>query len=438
MFEKVIDLHNLRENCKNKYYNERRSLIKAFIKKYKKEFPELCRYLYYVEYTYCKDIKRRKYKKSNTYIKDRLISYGVLYRGIPCKNCGKQSIVLSIPRMGILSAPLHTYCSVECRRAYSSKLGVRALSNLPLEKKREITRKMKQTMLKRYGATGTLGSKILYKKFQKTLQERYGVDFCSQNEDIKNRAALTFKKRYCKGSNDREQMLAKRRKTCLEKYGTEIPSHNKEIKKRISEGLKNRSKEEKLLTAEKTRNTNLKRYGVTNYNKLESAKENLRAKTLKRRSEGNINFGKSKIYYIGDRPIECQSKNEYEFAKWLVISNGYDVNNIISQYDPEYNDFIFNDIKTFPDFYLKDKDIYVEVKSPYTFFGTSKKWKYSEKLLRGLKEKAKRSNVGDTIVRWVVCNKLPNHIWHFAVLPKNWWEYPLEYFIKTFEKKKII
>ena len=440
MFEKLIDLHNLREKCNKANYTEKQELILQFIKKYKNEFKELCRYLFYIEYLYCKNPKRRLYKKSKQYQKDRQIAYDILYWGFPCKNCGKQAKAFYIPKSkNLLKTPLYPYCSIECKRAYSAHAGTEGLKQLSEEEKKRIKEKAIQTMLKRYGVRGTLANKQLAEKVRKTMKERYGVENCTQNKKIKQKGTDTFKKNYSLGSEARKEMLAKRRKACLERYGTEIPGQNKEIKKRIIENLKNRSQEDKRKTLEKRRKTCLAKYGVSNYSKLDSARKNLREKILKRRVEGNISFARSKIYTIAGKEIECQSKNEYEFAKWLVITKGYDRKNIISQYDPEYDDFIFEKIKTFPAFYLKDKDIYIEVKSPYTFFGTSIETEYSEEKLKKIKEKAKRANINTgVIVRWVVCNKLPNHIWHFVLLPKNWWEYSLEYFVQLFKEKKIL
>lgn len=78
------------------------------------------------------------------------------------------------------------------------------------------------------------------------------------------------------------------------------------------------------------------------------------------------------FYTLAKKEYEVQSINEQKFAEWPIYQKNYSPNDLIGQYESEYNDFIYNSIKTFPDFWIKSKNIYIEVKSVFTFFNMYK------------------------------------------------------------------
>lgn len=100
-------------------------------------------------------------------------------------------------------------------------------------------------LLKEYGIIKSKEDRIEQAKIQraKTNIERYGVEYCIHNEEMRE----------------------KQKRTCLERYGVENPSYNQTIKDKI--GLKNSLNAKERMR--KTKLTNLKKYGVESYTQTE-------------------------------------------------------------------------------------------------------------------------------------------------------------------------
>ena len=73
-----------------------------------------------------------------------------------------------------------------------------------------------------------------------------------------------------------QEKIDKMKKTNLERYGTEVATKNNVIKKKVSEGLQERYKIDKESINNQRKQTNLEKYGVDNYFKLQEFKEDLR------------------------------------------------------------------------------------------------------------------------------------------------------------------
>lgn len=114
------------------------------------------------------------------------------------------------------------------------------------------------TLLKKYGIEKSKKDKIEQAKIQrvKTNLERYGVEYCGQNEKMKE----------------------KMKKTNLEKYGVENPSYCKEIKEKIGKKNKLNAKERII----KTKQTCLEKYGVESYTKTLEFKKRFKQTCLEK------------------------------------------------------------------------------------------------------------------------------------------------------------
>lgn len=103
-------------------------------------------------------------------------------------------------------------------------------------------KKFEETMQEKYGATSTLASEELKEKVKATVQEKYNVDNVFQSEEIKEKI----------------------KRTNLEKYGVENPQQNKEIKKKSVETYNQNF--EKIDAKRKA--TMMEKYGVLNINQI--------------------------------------------------------------------------------------------------------------------------------------------------------------------------
>ena len=135
------------------------------------------------------------------------------------------------------------------------------------DRRSEYMRKRKQTLLERYGAENYVN----LDKMRETNLKKYGVEIVSQNEKIKEKNKLKLKERNYdevlkkrketlleKYGNENYFNMEKMKETNLKKYGVEFISQNKEIREKISKTLKQNYR----CDFDKVRKTMVERYGV--------------------------------------------------------------------------------------------------------------------------------------------------------------------------------
>lgn len=239
------------------------------------------------------------------------------------------------------------------------KYGVTASFNIPHvrenmikshhKNRNEITKKIRNTCMKRYGVINGGGSKQSLEKIRNTCLERYGVtsSFLIPNvkekiQQIKlerwgdkhftniNKAKKTFLKRYGFENPAQSDIIkSKIKKTCLEKYGVDHPW------KIIDIHNKCHSKESK----EKIKSTCLERYGVDCIQKTQMWKDHVNATKRK----NNI-FNSSK----------------YEDNIFTALNEKF--NDIKRQYKTK--EYPFN-----CDFYIPKLNLYIECNFHWTHGG---------------------------------------------------------------------
>lgn len=119
-------------------------------------------------------------------------------------------------------------------------------------KKKKWIENRKKTMVKKYGVDHNWKGD-LRDSFKKTMVEKYGVDHPMKSKEISEKRIQTCIKKF--GTSDMFS-LEKTKKTNLSRWGTETVMKNEEIKNRVSSGMKrtkNRKTQEKL----KSHNINL-------------------------------------------------------------------------------------------------------------------------------------------------------------------------------------
>ena len=212
--------------------------------------------------------------------------------------------------------------------------------------------KSKNTNMERYGDMNYNNRD----KFKSTNIERYGVDSYSKTNEFKNKVKETSLERYGVDNYSKtNEFKNKVKETSLERYGVDSPNKSeyvKEIKKSsmmkkygyISNSMTKESKD-------KLRKTNLERYGVEYPMQVLEFSEKQQKKSKK------ILYYNENIYY--------QSSYEKDFLDYVSDINI--LTKVTRGPTIKYNNGI-SEKTHYPDFYIDDYNLIVEIKSDYYYY----------------------------------------------------------------------
>lgn len=186
-----------------------------------------------------------------------------------CPICGKK-----VKYRGLLNKMYNSHCSVSCsmldpkvqtktKQTCLEKYGVEYSGQSKQKKEKSI-----KTWIMKYGVDNPRKAKFvkekIYKYFQnknriktiiqkrkQTCLEKYGVEYSSQDENIKN----------------------KTKQTCLEKYGVEYSWQNENVKNKIKKTCLEKYGVEHFNNLQKRKQTCLEKYGVSSWSKTKDFKE---------------------------------------------------------------------------------------------------------------------------------------------------------------------
>lgn len=204
--------------------------------------------------------------------------------------------------------------------------------------------KSNETKRKKYGQK----MEIIVERQKSTTMEKYGVENISQLSEVKLKKKATCLKNYNVDVPFRSDDIKDRiKQTNLEKYGHPCPLQNKFIK---AKSLK----------------TCLEKYGVENVFQSDEIKEKIKLKLIEK--------------YGVDHPMRCenifykQMKSSFRIKEFegvfyqgtyeldfLTLSN---LLNLELEKGPKIN---YLERIYYPDFFLKEKNLIIEIKSTYTF-----------------------------------------------------------------------
>ena len=174
--------------------------------------------------------------------------------------------------------------------------------------------KNKQTNLKRYGFECVLNNKLIRNKIEKTCLERYGGISPFASKEVQTKISQTL----------------------FDNYGCTSPIYSEEVK-------------------DKMKKTNLKKYGVEhNMHNQESFEKNQTSAFLLKKHE--LTGLKYRGSYEKDF-LDCCFKNN------IKVENAKSIKYSFIQKEKIY----------YPDFYLKNKNLIIEIKSDYTYLKDLKK-----------------------------------------------------------------
>ena len=227
--------------------------------------------------------------------------------------------------------------------------------------------KIKKTNMEKYGCECSLNNKDIQEKMKKNCLEKYGVEFSSQRQDVRKKISEINSKNYC------DEIRQKTIKTNIERYGCETPTQNKEVLKKREDGYMEKYGQITNLLCDDTKikikKTLMERYGVENASQSDVIKKRKENTCMK--NHGTINplqnkeiFEKTQISSYKMTIIEghlCRGSYEKDFIlnfhEKIKIEKPSSVKYIYKEKNKVYH----------PDFYIRELNLIVEIKSSYTY-----------------------------------------------------------------------
>ncbi len=212
---------------------------------------------------------------------------------------------------------------------------------------------------------------ILNKKLRETNIKNYGVEYPSQNKDIKEKCVKTWiKSRGVDNPAKCENVKRKTEKTCLKRFKNKHAIASECVRKKTAETLRKRYGVINASQADRTKETfvktSIRKYGVSNPMKSESVRSKLDYKDIWRKShktkKKNGTYARSKIE---DYFFEFLKSNVDVLVERSVPVNGWEIDfylprlKIYIQFDGIYWHGLDRDIKTiFESNISRDASIY--------------------------------------------------------------------------------
>jgi hypothetical protein len=372
---------------------------------------------------------RKKYILTPAFTKWKFFLADALW-GTKCANCDNQ--IKDVP---LFNRPEHIYCSNSCAQSSPAVTTARETTFLAnyghshATQSQKVIDQIRETMYKRHGGY-TLTSPTLKKRVDATNKDRYGSKYVTQNPEVmakviatqdelyggvgmastllRQKASDTYRERngYCHQWAD-PKIQEKNRNTTRGRLGVDYASQSLAVQARNKE-------------------TSLRRYGFDNPMKSPVTKRKV-VRTMRDRyncdspmqhppSREKQQRASSRIkrYTHQGRVFEAQSS--YEAFMFGILADKYGLENVFTQFDPEFPDYSFQEMRTFPDLYVASRDLFIEVKSDYTLMGTPA-------TLAANREKAARADNSGNKERWVVAYPKDNAC---VLLPRRWYTLPNE------------
>ena len=254
--------------------------------------------------------------------------------------------------------------------------------------------KIEETCRKRYGKKSFTETDIFKEKSAKTCLKKYKVDrYCKTKKCVKQSKKTSINKYGVEHYSKTNEYKERCKKTSLENYGTEYPFQNEDLKKKLKNILLEKTGFEHALqnpeSVEKSKKTSMKRYGVDCYAKTDKYKKRYKkTMLLKTSQEKNLSRIKLKktclLKYGVENPMqnieihEKQQLSAFYIKKYkndLYYRGTYELDFLNKFYDKieisksKSITYIFENKQRryHPDFYIKNLNLIVEIKSTYTY-----------------------------------------------------------------------
>jgi len=207
-------------------------------------------------------------------------------------------------------------------------------------------------------------------KRRKTNLEKYGVDNVSKLNDIKEKKKLTTKKNHgVENPSQSKEISIKKKNTMRQNYGVNYSLESNILYNNMKKVKKEKYDFEYYTNHDKQKETILRKYGVDNISKLDSVKKAKRETCYKNYGVEHPSQNK-KIF-------DKQQKSAFKVCKFKNITyqgtyekdfldNYYNLFNI-TKISPISYDYCGKTSYYHPDFYIKELNLIIEIKSDYTY-----------------------------------------------------------------------
>ena len=305
----------------------------------KKNHPNIWEDIDYFSRNY--NLEQLSWKEKFFHFVFELKSIPLCFCGNPCNFRGRKDKIYN------------NFCSNKCSTLHTSKKRMETLKENNLIKYgvenvfqlQSVKNKIKDTCEDRYGFSNPNKNGLIKEKIKKTNREKYGVETvlvlksnrdklikkqyeCWNNPEWVNWFRTNFINKYGGFGFASNDIKIKCEKTCMSNWGVKNPFQSEEIKEKIVQYY-------------------IVKYGVRNPQQVESIHEKSLKTSLKIKK-----FRNTDMWYQGT--YELDFLNKY-----------FDLFKIVRGNPIKYQ---FEGSKIYyPDFYLSDFDLLVEIKSSYTF-----------------------------------------------------------------------
>jgi hypothetical protein len=266
---------------------------------------------------------------------------------VVCKNCGIKLKKIRISFCNKTCSALYNNSNVSIKNKKSKSL-ILAHSKKTKEEKNEISNKRKNTNIQRYGVSNNLHIPEVNEKIVKTWISKYGCDRPSKNKKIKEIISKKAKK-------NSAETVRKSKITSLKKYGEDNI-------------MKTDIGKQKVIS------TNIKKYGFPSPMQNPEFCKNYFNNHYKKFSSKNFILPSGRIIKLLGFEPQVLTKLLEKFEESDILF-GYEIYEKLKCTYTNYGKIH----KYIPDFYIKSKNLVIEVKSKYTYSFAEPKKRYSVK-----------------------------------------------------------
>lgn len=313
------------------YVNTHNAPGGAVFKRIQKDYPEICKLIEETQPGRC--WTEKLYRYTHPKLQDK------------CKICTVKLRYVSWER------GFQTYCTQRCK------------SSDP-----EFKQTVRDSFIEKYGTDNPMKNSQVKEKVKLTNLERYGCDNPAQNTDVKSRMKATNLERYgvgnifSKESPQRDQMREKAQATCLERFGVEHSFSSPSV-------------------IEKRRQTWLKNYGESHPHKCQEVRDKYCATVQQNWGtshpmqnaeilDKNVKNAKKSKKFVFPSGKEIMVQGYEPQALEILLQEGIQESQILNLRVDMPNIWYLNTngkkCRYYPDFYIPDMNLIVEVKSVYT------------------------------------------------------------------------
>jgi len=279
-------------------------------------------------------------------------------RGRYCSHCKKnRTISTNIEKYGTENVFASPIIKEKIKESNLEKHGV----EYPQQNK-EINKKTQQTCQEKYGVNFAFTQDWVFEKIRDTHFKNYGVNFPLQNKDIQDKINNIFLERYGVHRPLLSEIFKEKcKKIILEKFGHEYFLHSETGKKLMLEKYGH----EWYVGSKDCKNKFFQKYGVYNPLQVPEIFHKVMKSQFTRKEYIFPSGRKEMILGYENRAIDYILDNRDNILKRKITEDEIIVDDSIPNFD--YLDDYGKKHKYYPDIYIKDTDLVIEVKSIYTF-----------------------------------------------------------------------